>query len=66
VALQTWDSRKLSKIYSSRLEYIKNLSDGFKFGTYPTKEEIGLMKPAEKLVYFQGLPKNYQKRSASF
>jgi hypothetical protein len=54
------------KIYSSRLEYIKNLSDGFKFGTYPTKEEIGLMKPAEKLVYFQGLPKKLSEEECQF
>jgi len=54
------------KIFSSRLEYIKNLSAGFKFGTYPTKEEIALMKPSEKLVYFQGLPRKLSEEECQF
>lgn len=45
------------KVVSSRLEFITNLSSGFKFGTYPTPEEIASMNPSEKLVYFQGLPR---------
>lgn len=45
------------KVVSSKLEFITNLSSGFKFGTYPTTEEISAMTPSEKLVYFQGLPR---------
>lgn len=54
------------KIVSSRLEYLKNLSSAFKYGTYPTEEEIALMNPNEKLVYFQGLPRVMTKEQLDF
>lgn len=54
------------RIVSARLEFINNLSSGFKFGTYPTPLEIDSMNPNEKLVYFQGLPRTLTKEQLDF
>lgn len=54
------------KIFSARLEFIMNLSSGFKFGTYPTNEEIVSMNPGEKLVYFQNLPRPLNSEQLDF